>query len=95
MLLLKIMGGLVALAVGIWLGRPGRPPSASEIDKVMDQPGRRRRRATRHFTPADWFKRQKRAPDRLSRHRFHLEAPEEAGEDARGEGRAVAPQRSR
>ena len=78
MLLLKILGGLVALAIGIWLGLPGSDqPTADDIDKVLDQPGRRRRRVTRHKMPMDWFRSSKRAPDRLSRDRFRVVDPEE------------------
>jgi len=77
MLLLKIVGAILALGLGVWLGLPGRGPSAAEIDKVLDQPVRRRRRVSRHFTPMDWFRREKRAPDRLSHGRFRVGPPDE------------------
>ena len=81
MLVLKIIGGLIALAIGIWLGMPGRySQSAADIDQLMERPGRRARRAQRYFTPLDWMRRAKRSPDRLSRHRFRLAAPDEERE---------------
>ena len=68
----------MALAFGIWLGLPGRyEQSADDIEKAMDQPNRRARRVSRHFTPMDWFNRNKRAPDRLNRHRIRLARPDE------------------
>ena len=77
MLVLKIVGAVVALIVGIWLGLPGsEQPTADDIDKILDQPDRRRRRVTRHRMPMDWFRRSKRAPDRLTRERFRMVTPE-------------------
>jgi hypothetical protein len=72
--MLKILGGLLAVGVGVWLGLPGRyEQSAEELDQLMDKPGRTRK-VKRHFTPLAWFQRKAppkkrpsaRAPFRLS-----------------------------
>lgn len=74
---LKVLGGIAALALGLWLGRP-EPyrQSHEEIEKILDQPSRRHGRVKRHLTPLDWFKSNKRSPDRLRRHRFKLSSPD-------------------
>jgi hypothetical protein len=52
MLLLKILGGLVALGIGIWLGRPGHyDRGASDIDELIDRQARDASPPDRHFTP--------------------------------------------
>lgn len=57
-LALKILGGIAALALGIWLGMPGRyTQSVEEIEESLGKRGRRRT-AKRHFTPLAWFQRQ-------------------------------------
>lgn len=76
MLTLKIAGALIALALGVWMGLPGRyEQSRDEIDNLMDQPGRRRRKVKRHFTPLAWFQRNKPKLERPSRSRFRIQAP--------------------
>lgn len=51
MLALQILGALVALAVGIYLGMPGRfDQSMDEIEDRLSEPGSRHNRAQRHFT---------------------------------------------
>ena len=78
MLLLKVAGAVIALIIGVWLGLPGQDqPTAEDIDKILDQPGRKRRTVRRVRTPLDWFRRSKRSPDRLSRHHFRLTAPDQ------------------
>ena len=58
MLVLKILGGLAALAVGIWLGLPGRYERRyDDIEQALDTPGGRTRKAKRHFTPLAWIQR--------------------------------------
>ncbi len=49
-MLLKILGGILALAIGIFLGRPyGRGPTVEEVEERMGK-NLPRARATRHFT---------------------------------------------
>lgn len=59
MLVLKILGAVVALALGIWLGLPGRYDRRyDEIERAIDAPGGRSKKAKRHFTPLAWVRRQ-------------------------------------
>lgn len=78
MLILKILGGVAAFLLGIWLGLPGRyDQSVREIERTMEQGGGERRRATRHFTPLDWFFRAQKASDRRRQRRhFRTAVPE-------------------
>jgi len=56
MLILKILGAVAALALGIWLGLPGRYESdPKEMDRMLGEDGIGRARATRHFLVVDWF----------------------------------------
>ncbi|MEQ9398623.1 MAG: hypothetical protein RJQ04_05595 [Longimicrobiales bacterium] len=58
MLALKILGALVALAVGIWLGLPGRYEQPMEdIERTMESGFGRTRKVKRHFTPMAWVQR--------------------------------------
>lgn len=51
MLILQILGGVVALAVGIYLGMPGRfEQPAEEIEKRLGQESQKHQKAKRHFT---------------------------------------------
>ncbi len=84
-LALKIGGALLALALGLWLGMPGRyTQSIDDIGKVMASGGARRRKVRRSFTPLAWLQRNLSA--RGARHRdsergrsggFRLESPED------------------
>ena len=57
-LLLKILGAVAALALGVWMGMPGRyEQSIEEIEEVMERGGGRRRKVKRHFTPLAWLQR--------------------------------------
>lgn len=74
MLILKILGAVAALALGIWLGLPGRyERDLDEIDRALDEDGIGRARATRHFLVVDWFfrglKRSQKKPQ--GRRHFH------------------------
>jgi hypothetical protein len=74
MLILKILGAVAALALGVWLGLPGRYESdPEEIDRVLGEEGTGRARATRHFLVVDWFfrglKRSRKKP--RGRRHFH------------------------
>lgn len=54
--LLKILGGILALGCGIYLGLGrGYQPDAEEIDKALHEK-RRRNTVRRHFTFLDMFK---------------------------------------
>lgn len=69
MLTLKILGALVALAFGIWLGSPGEyRRNLDEIDEAMEREGPRRT-ARRHFTFLNAFISRKAPPSARRRHR--------------------------
>jgi hypothetical protein len=81
---LMILGALVALALGVWLGLPGRyTQSVEDIEKVMESGGARRRRTKRVFTPFAWMQRKpdtRGSSDRLKGRGgsgFRLEAPDD------------------
>lgn len=58
MLVLKILGAVAALALGIWLGLPGRYESRyDDIERALDTPGGRSKKAKRMFTPLAWIQR--------------------------------------
>ncbi len=58
MLVLKILGAVAALALGIWLGMPGRYDRRyDEIERALETPGDRPRKVKRHFTPLAWVQR--------------------------------------
>ena len=81
MLLLKILGAVAALGIGIWLGLPGRyEADPEELERTMTLGIGRTRRVRRHFTPLAWLQRQIRvARTRGSRTRrgFRLERPDD------------------
>ncbi len=57
-LVLKILGGLLALALGVWFGLPGRySQTAEEIEESMARGPGRRKKVKRHFTPMAWLQR--------------------------------------
>ncbi len=78
MLLLKILLGVAALGLGIWLGRPARyTQSLDEIDKAMERGGARRNQVKRHFTPLDWLRKESKGSDRRRQRRhFRTAAPD-------------------
>ena len=67
MLLLKILGGLVAVAIGLYLGLSGQyRPDPDEVDASLI--GKRlSKRAKRHFTPLGWLRRDEKASSRRRR----------------------------
>jgi hypothetical protein len=81
MLMLKIVGAIAALAVGVWLGLPGRfEQTPEEIERTMATGAGRRRKVKRHFTPFAWLSRKanvRREAPRRRGGRFHLETPED------------------
>jgi hypothetical protein len=84
MLFLKILGGLVALGVGLYWGLSGQyRPDPEEVDRSLV--GRRMsKRAKRHFTPLGWMRRDERASYRRrqpSSRPFDLTNPEPPKKD--------------
>jgi len=81
---LKIGGALLALALGIWMGMPGRyTQSIDDIEQIMASGGARHRKVKRRFTPLAWLQRNptaRGARDRKSEQSgsggFRLESPE-------------------
>ena len=81
---LMVLGAIVALGVGVWLGLPGRyTQTADDIEEVMASGGARRRKVRTVFTPLAWM--QRKVDVRGSRDRrkgrggpgFRLEAPDD------------------
>lgn len=81
-----VVTGVLGLAIGIWLGMPGRyTQTPDEIEKIMESGGARRRRAKRIFTPLAWMQRQistsgpsaDRRRKRGSRSGFKIESPDD------------------
>ena len=84
-LFLYVVGGILALGLGIWLGLPGRyDQTPDEIGRIMDEGGRRRRKTKKMFTPLAWLNRKVSARSGRSGRRtggerrgFNLERPED------------------
>jgi hypothetical protein len=80
MLALKIVCAVLALAVGIWLGRPARySQTTDDLERTMDSGLGRTRKVKRHFTPLAWMQRKPPVRSRgpQMRRGFHLESPED------------------
>jgi hypothetical protein len=81
MLFLKILGGIVALVLGIYLGLAGQYRSdPEELDRSLG-PGGRTRKVRRRFTLFGWMRMPEERPShqrrrRSSRRRFDLVAPD-------------------
>ena len=76
----KIIVGVLALALGIWLGLPGRyEQTPDDIERQMSWRTGRSYRVKRHFTPLAWVQRKLSARGQRARPRqaFHMESPEE------------------
>lgn len=55
----KIIGAVLALGIGIYLGMPGRDDrSIEEIEEIMASGTARRKTVKKRFTPMAWMKRQ-------------------------------------
>ena len=82
-LFLKILGGVLALGYGIYLGMAGQyRPNHEELDKALGTRGRTRKVKT-HFTPLGWLRKTEerasrgRIRDRGGRRRpFSLSSPD-------------------
>lgn len=81
-----VVTGALGLAIGLWLGMPGRyTQTPDEIERIMESGGGRRRRAKRIFTPLAWMQRQistsgpsaDRRRKRGGRSGFKLESPDD------------------
>lgn len=80
MLLLKILGAILAVALGVWLGLPGRyDPDLDEMERNMLLGTGRSRKVRRHFTPLAWLQRKlsPRGSAAPRRRGFNLERPED------------------
>ena len=81
MLTLKILGGVLALLLGLWLGRPGRyeRKTDEELERLLEHGGGSRYKVDRVycFTPLDWFRTNERGSrKRQERRAFRTVAPE-------------------
>lgn len=71
---------LLGLAIGLWLGMPGRDrPNVEDVERAMDKGGNRRRsRGKRTINPLAWVQRKAQAkPTKSGRQGFKLESPED------------------
>jgi hypothetical protein len=81
MLFLKILGGLAALGLGIYLGLAGQyRADPQEVERALSGQGRTRR-AKRHFTPLGWLRRNEERSSHVRRRRapkgrFNLYSPD-------------------
>jgi len=79
-LVLKIVAAVAALALGVWLGLPGRyEPDLEEMERTMDSGTGRTRKVKRRFTPLAWVQRRLTARGGGSHRRrgFKLESPDD------------------
>ena len=77
---LKIIGAVLAVALGVWLGLPGRYDQTPEdIERQMSWRTGHSYRVKRHFTPLAWVQRKLSARGQRIRPRqaFRMESPEE------------------
>ena len=79
---LKIVGAVLALIIGVWLGMPGRyEQTIDDIDEVMESGMGRRKKVQRRFTAVAWMQRQVSVRTRGSRgpqgRGFNLESPDD------------------
>ena len=83
MLFLKILGGLLALGIGLYFGSAGHyRPDSEEIEKALSEGGTTRR-TKRHFTPLGWLRQNQERSSHLRRRtrgassrRFNLVPPD-------------------
>jgi hypothetical protein len=83
LLFLKILGGVLALGVGLYMGSSGRyHVDPDEIDKALTERGYSKK-AKRHFTPLGWLRNTQERSSHIRRRsrgaptrRFNLSAPD-------------------
>lgn len=83
MIFLKILGGILALGLGLYLGGAGQyRADPEEIDKALSDGGVSRK-AKRHFTPLGWLRNTQERSSHLRRRtrgaspgRFKLTSPD-------------------
>lgn len=81
MLVLKVVGGLLALALGVYLGLSGTyRPDPQELERALG-PGGRTRKVKRAFTPLGWLRQRQERASHVRRRggrgrHFSLVAPE-------------------
>jgi hypothetical protein len=78
--ILKILGGLLALGLGVYWGWPGQyRPDPEELDQALG-PGGRTRKVKRSFTPLSWLRGMQERPShsrrRSASRRFSLVEPD-------------------
>ncbi len=67
MLFLKILGGILALGIGLYMGSAARyRPDAEEIEKALSEGGRSKK-VKRHFTPLGWLRQNQERSSRIRR----------------------------
>ena len=77
---IKAALALIAPAIGVYLGLPGRyTQTPDDIDQLMERGGGRRRKVKRVFTPLAWIQRRAsaRTSQRPERKGFRLESPDD------------------
>lgn len=79
-----IFTGIIGLAIGIWLGMPGRyTQTPDDIERIMESGGARRRKTKRVFTPLAWMRRKvdtsvsRERRQKHGRSAFKIESPED------------------
>jgi len=80
MLVLKIVGAILAVGLGIWLGLPGKyEPDLDELERNMVSGVGRTRKVKRHFTPLAWIQRKlsARGSEPTRRRGFKIERPDD------------------
>ena len=86
MFFLKVLGGVLALGLGVYLGLAGRyRPDFEELDEALG-PGGRTRKVKRVFTPLAWLRGMQERPSHARRRggsdrRFDLIVPDSPKED--------------
>ncbi|MCJ7629835.1 MAG: hypothetical protein MUO50_15780 [Longimicrobiales bacterium] len=87
-LFLKILGGILALGIGLYMGSAARyRPDSEEIEKALSEGGRSKK-VKRHFTPLGWLRQTQERSSRIRRRsrgastrRFDLIAPNSKKKD--------------
>ena len=82
-LLFKILGGVVAFALGLWIGRPGHArQSHADVEELLEKAERNDPEIDRHFTPLPVLGGKGTSKLRSRRAGFRLRSPEEEAQHA-------------